>query len=483
MRVAVLGAGYAGLTLARKLEAKLSDDADLVVVDEDGTHLVQHELHRVVRRPSLADEISLDLDDVLDEATVREARVTDVDPEAGVATLDGEEELDYDYAAVALGATTNFYDLPGVENHATPLKRLDHAETIRADFLDVLDAATPEDPKRVVVGGAGLSGVQVAGELAALAREKRERDAVENADTESADADDAPIELDLDEEQRADTDADDGDSVGDPNDDGDAVSDADDGDAVSDAAEGALSIPGEAVELLLLEMKPNVAPGFPENFQRAVSNALEDRDVRIRTDAAVASADGSAIELDSGESIDHDQFVWTGGIRGQPALDGERPPVRNTLRLGDGTFVLGDAGKVVDTDGEAVPASAQAAVRQARVVATNIGKLVDHDRSGAGGFEPRLKGYRFDSPGWLVSVGDGAVAQVGPTVLTGYAAKALKTSVGAGYLSSVGAVENAVDLVREELGWPDGSDDESDESDDADTDESGGVDITIDDED
>jgi NADH dehydrogenase len=40
--------------------------------------------------------------------------------------------------------------------------------------------------------------------------------------------------------------------------------------------------------------------------------------------------------------------------------------------------------------------------------------------------------------------------------LTGVPAKALKTTVGAGYLSSVGAVENALELVREELGWPSG---------------------------
>jgi NADH dehydrogenase len=165
-----------------------------------------------------------------------------------------------------------------------------------------------------------------------------------------------------------------------------------------------------------------------------------------------------AITFTDGETMPSDQFVWTGGIRGPDALDGERPVVRNTLRYEDGTFVVGDAGRIVDTDGEAVPASAQAAIREAGVAADNIVRLVEHERSGAGGFEPRLDGYRFDSLGWLVSIGDGAVAQVGPTVLTGQAAKALKTSVGAGYLSSVGAVENAVDLVREEVGWPEGDD-------------------------
>ena len=392
MHVAVLGAGYAGLSLARKLETALPETVEITVVDEDGTHLVQHELHRLVRWPSLADEIVVDLDSVLDRATVREATVTDVDADEGVATLDGAdgtEQLEYDYAAVCLGAETAFYDLPGVEEHATPLKRVAHAEAIRADVLDLLDGATDGRPEgetaRIVVGGAGLSGVQVAGELAALVRE-----------------------------------------------------------------EGA----ADAVEVLLLEQQASVAPSFPENFQRAVREALETRDVTVRTGQAVATADEEAIELAGGESLSYAEFVWTGGIRGPDALDRERPVVRNTLRQGDGTFVVGDAGRVVDTDGEAVPASAQAAIRQARVAADNIAKLVDHELSGAGGFEPRLDGYRFDSPGWLVSVGDGAVAQVGPTVVTGRAAKALKTSVGAGYLSSVGAVANAADLVREELGWP-----------------------------
>jgi NADH dehydrogenase len=54
-------------------------------------------------------------------------------------------------------------------------------------------------------------------------------------------------------------------------------------------------------------------------------------------------------------------------------------------------------------------------------------------------------------PGWIVSVGDGAIAQVGPKVVTGTAAKALKASVGAGYLSSVRAIRQATELVGEEL--------------------------------
>ncbi|WP_262180898.1 NAD(P)/FAD-dependent oxidoreductase [Haloarcula laminariae] len=378
MLVAVFGAGYAGLTLARTLERTLPADAELVVVDESTDHLVQHELHRVVRRPSLADEITVSLADALG-CEVRQATVTDIDADAGEATLEpptgSEETLSYDVGAVCLGARTAFYGLDGVREHATPLKRLADAREIRRDFLDLTDG------DRAVVGGAGLSGVQVAGELAALADER-----------------------------------------------------------------------GVDAEVCLLEQAAEVAPAFPDSFQRAVHDALVGAGVTVRTGTAVERADAESLSLADGETLDYDQFVWTGGITGSPALDDDRPVVRADLRLGEATFAVGDAARVVDSDGAAVPASASAAIREASVAADNIAALVEHRREGSGGFEPRLARYRFDVPGWLVSVGDDAVAKVGPTVLTGRPALALKTTVGAGYLGSVGAIREATDLVREELG-------------------------------
>jgi NADH dehydrogenase len=378
MRVAVFGAGYAGVVATRELEDRLPEDVDVVLVDDTGEHLVQHEVHRVVRRPGLAEDITLPLEEVVDRAEVREATVEALDPAAGVATLsDGGDELRYDAGVVALGAETAFYDLPGVEEHATPLKSVAHARRIREEFLAAVERGGRD---RAVVGGAGLSGIQVAGELAALAREE-----------------------------------------------------------------------GVDPEIVLLEMADEVAPTFPTNFQDAVRKELAARDVEVHTGRRVEEATDSAVHTDRG-TVEYDQFVWTGGIRGDAAVGTDRPHVGHDLRVAGPTFGAGDAVRVVDREGQAVPDSSQTAIRQAPVAAENVARLVDHERSGGDGFEPRLSSYTYTSLGWIVSVGNGAVAQVGPTVWTGRPAKALKTSVGAGYLSNIGAVRNAVDLVNEELG-------------------------------
>jgi NADH dehydrogenase len=384
MHVVVLGSGYAGVTLARKLEASLPAAVDLTVVDDSESHLVQHEVHRAIRRPSITDAIEVPLESLFERCEIVTARVEAVETDTNRVVLDSGETLDFDYAGLCLGAETAYYDLPGVEEYGLPLKSVDDAETIRQQALDAIDSG---EDARSVVGGAGLSGVQVAGELATLAEE-----------------------------------------------------------------EGA----ADRIEVVVREQLASVAPAFPEAFQSAVADELAARDIEVRTETAVAEATDSTIETRQAStgterSVDYDLFVWTGGIGGSAAMAGDRPVVQADLRLTNSTFALGDAARIVDADGEAVPASASAAIRSARVAADNITTLVEWELGDGQGFEPRLEQFRFDAPGWIVSVGDGAVAQVGPKVATGKPAKALKASVGAGYLSSVRAIRQATELVGEEL--------------------------------
>ena len=372
MHVVVLGAGYAGITLVRRLERVLPDDVELTLVDESETHLIQHLLHRVVREPALETHISVPVEDCCRRASFRCASVRHVDVDNGVVKLE-DERLEYDVGALCLGAQTEFYDLPGLERNATPLKRLADARHIREEFIQVR-----EERGRVVVGGAGLSGVQVAGELAELA--------------------------------------------GDEND----------------------------VDIVLLEQRSSVAPEFPTQFQDAITEELENRDVQVRTNTAVESVDESRVVTADGNGIRYDQLIWTGGIRGQDALSNSRPQVRSTLRLGQRTVGAGDAVRVIDDRGRTVPASAQTAVRQAKVAARNVAALVEHERDGTG-FEPRLSRYTYESLGWVVTVGDGTVAQVGSRVLRGAPARALKTTIGVQHLAAVGAAEDAVEFAQQSL--------------------------------
>ena len=383
MDVLVLGGGYAGLLVTRKLERRLPESASLTLVDETGSHLVQHELHRVIREPDYAEDISVPLAELIDRASLREARVTNVDCEARAVELADGDELHYDYCVVALGAETAFYGIPGVEEHATPLKRLADAAEIRREFEAVIDQVGHDDPAAnggrtgtVVVGGAGLSGVQVAGELTAMARDRG-------------------------------------------------------------AADG--------VDVVLLEQEQSVAPTFPEAFQRAAREALDEQGVDVRTGTTVTAAEAGRITVADGPDIDFDQFVWTGGIRGNEAMGGDRPQVRGDLRLDERTFGLGDAVRIVDADGEAVPASASAAVRASETAARNVVAAATAD----GGFVD-LEQWRWESPGWLISVGDDAVAQIGPTVLTGATANALKSAVGVTYLAEHGSLRHALGVLRKE---------------------------------
>ena len=374
MHVVVLGGGYAGLSLTRGLERRLPEGVELTLVDETGDHLLQHELHRVVRRPTLVGDVRVPLEAATDRAHVRVDTVETIDAHAGHVELSGGA-VSYDVGAICVGGTTAVETVPGVRRHGLPLKRLDHAHEIHERALEVF-----AEGGRIVVAGAGLSGVQVAGELAALASERDARD----------------------------------------------------------------------VEVLLFERERRVAPRFSRAFSDAVRDELAAAGVAVRTRRRITAVDESTVSLAERDDVAHDLLVWTGGIRGADALDGERPTVRSDLRLTDRTVALGDAARVIDDHGQLVDPSAQAAVRAARTAATNVDRLVRHRLNpGEAGFEPRLERFTFESRGWIVSVGDRAVAQAGPTVLRGRAAAAVKTTVDAGYLTSIGAVRDAMSTVGE----------------------------------
>jgi NADH dehydrogenase len=172
-RVVVLGAGYAGCAAVQSLESELDADDEVVWVSEEPSHLVLHEVHRCLRNPGARDHITVPVDEIKSaETEFVEATVTGLDVGGRVVELDGADDLTYDYAIVCLGSQTAFFDIDGLREHARTLKSLDDAERIRDDLTTAAREASQDDPAQVVVGGAGLTGIQVAGEVAAWRDER-----------------------------------------------------------------------------------------------------------------------------------------------------------------------------------------------------------------------------------------------------------------------------------------------------------------------
>src|SRR6202048_3970091 len=177
-RIVVLGGGFAGVAVAGRREKKLRrDEAEIALVSRDNFTLFTPMLPEVssggleprhvatpvraqLRRTAfvLGEIAALDL-----EQRAVEAR----HPITGQTT-----RLPYDQLGLALGSVTSTFGIPGVAEHALPLKTLEDAETLRNRVIASLEQAvvTPPGPERerlltfAVVGG-GYTGCECAGEL------------------------------------------------------------------------------------------------------------------------------------------------------------------------------------------------------------------------------------------------------------------------------------------------------------------------------
>ena len=167
-QVVVVGAGYAGAGTVKAFEDEIEDgEAELTWISEHDYHLVLHETHRVIRDPSVESKVAIPVDEIKDPSTtfVRD-RVTGIDTDDRHIELRDGDPVEYDYLLVGLGSSTAFFGIDGLKEHALTMKSLDDAREIHESVRTASKTATQSEPAQVVVGGAGLSGIQVAGEVA-----------------------------------------------------------------------------------------------------------------------------------------------------------------------------------------------------------------------------------------------------------------------------------------------------------------------------
>ena len=176
--VVIVGGGFAGTSAARQLAGKLPADVDLILVSEESYTTFNPMLPEAVGASIFPEQVVAPLRELLmpdGRSRFVMGRVTGVDTPARslrCETLHGTLDLRYDHLVLAFGNRARLDLLPGMAEHALPLKTVGDAMEIRNVVLRRLACIELEaNPQRrhalghfIVIGG-GFSGVEVAGEL------------------------------------------------------------------------------------------------------------------------------------------------------------------------------------------------------------------------------------------------------------------------------------------------------------------------------
>jgi NADH:ubiquinone reductase (H+-translocating) len=174
--VVVIGAGFAGLAAVRGLRHAA---VDITLVDSHNFHTFQPLLYQVATAGLDDDDVGYAVRGIFRRqrnVVVRMGRVENIDVEQRVVHTTNGPPIAYDTLVVAAGAVSTSFGVPGVDEHAYPLKSIDDALAFRTHLLGLFEAAAahPDTPAEgtldVVVCGGGPTGVEMAGGLLELYR-------------------------------------------------------------------------------------------------------------------------------------------------------------------------------------------------------------------------------------------------------------------------------------------------------------------------
>ena len=176
--VVIVGGGFAGTSAARELAGRLPADVDLTLVSEESYTTFNPLLPEAVGASIFPEQVVAPLRELLmpdGRSRFMMGRVSEVDLRARrliCNTLGGPRELVCDHLVLAFGNRARLDLLPGMAEHALPLKTVGDALEIRNTVLRRLarielesEPALRQALGHFVVIGGGFSGVEVAGEL------------------------------------------------------------------------------------------------------------------------------------------------------------------------------------------------------------------------------------------------------------------------------------------------------------------------------
>ncbi|SEI64015.1 NADH dehydrogenase [Deinococcus reticulitermitis] len=346
MKTLILGAGYAGLAVATRL--KPTPGLQVLLVEQNAYHTFETRLHEAAAHNT---RVTLPLAPLLRGTGVEweQAKVEGVDLDEREVRLRDGRVLTYDTLVVGLGSVTNFYRIPGLAEHSTELKELAHADEI-FNFVNRTFDSDFEGNRDIVVGGAGLTGVELVTELA----------------------------------QRA------------------------------EVLSKARGLPPFNIYLVEAGPKilPVLDDALRAKAQRTLEDyGIQ---ILTGHRLMEATAEGVTVQTVGGEQkkIGAGKIIWTGGIQARDIVHGEklekgpggRIAVDDKLRANGypEVFVIGDMGLALNQEGQPVPTTAQHAGQQGRVTGKNLMHLAQGEELDS--YEPSTLG-EFVSLGGLMAVG------------------------------------------------------------------------------
>jgi NADH dehydrogenase len=365
-RILILGGGFAGAYAARYLEKRLgvSSDIEIVLIAKENFVLFTPMLHEVAGSDVSLTDIVQPLRKMVRRARVGIAEVETIDLEKKLVRIrhhaqTSPYEVSYDQLVLALGAVTNFYHTPGLEEHALTMKTLGDALLVRNSIIDALELADnlPDETARkttltAVVAGGGFAGIEAAGAVNDFLREGRK------------------FYPRLSEDM---------------------------------------------IRVVVVHPGDHVLPELGPSLGQYTQEKLRKRGVEIRLNTKVTGFDGQEVTLNNGDRIATRMLIWTAGTTPAPALSGLPCEMEHGRVVADecfrvpgwpGVWALGDCARVPDplNPGKFYPPTAQHAIRQAAVLADNIVAALR-------GQPPRP--FKFKMLGMLAAIGRRAgVAQI-----------------------------------------------------------------------
>ena len=303
-----------------------------------------------------------------------QASVQNVDTKTKMVTTD-HGDIKYDICIVALGSHVTYFNIEGLEENSMILSSYEAAKEIRARIHKIFENAKEMGRSpEILIGGGGFTGVELAGEL----------------------SDSIPILCEIN------------------------------------------NLESSGTVVTIVEAMPRILPGWDEKQVLHAQKVLKDRGVEIILNDPVLRVTMDCVEMKSGRVINPDLFIWTGGVRGDPAcgLDFQVKNRRITIddyckaKGFDDVFVAGDSACAVDSSGKPMPPTAHIAMVQGDIVTLNIVAMLR---------DSHMKKYVYYRAGEIVTVGKtSAIMDLFGVKFSGFIAKFMKKVVHWWYLHSIG---------------------------------------------